>query len=328
MPRIPLLLAVALSFAPSACGSTSGDAASTDARVDTAARDTAPVAETAVDTSSEVADAPHDEATARTLAAAICDPFADCCTKAGLVEDHAACETAVAGFLQRYVDHAEAVGAVPDLAALPACRDAIKLATPTCADLSEDSGMLLVLNTAWQSACFRLVGGALPAGAACLSSLDCAQPANGYGLCSIKASATEGHCESVTFVEAGAPCSSSGPTHAECAPRPNLQCIGTCVEGHKLGEPCFGRLTCTNDLWCDGTNHCLARLPPGAACDGLHDSCQTPGRCEPTTKTCVALAPLAAACSGDEACASRVCRGGTCAPTDAALLPGAAASCR
>ncbi len=274
---------------------------------------------------------PHDVATATALANALCDQFDECCTRAGLVEDHAACTVAVVGFLQPHVDDAIAAGAVPDLSAVPACREAIKAALPLCGDIAHDSGASAYLGNAWAHSCHRIVGGKQAPGATCRTHFDCAQPIDGYGECYRKLGESTGTCRAITFVGLGEPCTRFPMTdvYTECFPQQNVRCYDTCVEAKKLGEACSGRLTCMDDLWCkNGENRCVARLPAGAACDGVFDSCSEPADCDATTLTCRALSPLGGACTTLETCSSRKCTAGRCTPNDVALLPGAAASCR
>jgi hypothetical protein len=142
-------------------------------------------------------------------------------------------------------------------------------------------------------ACKGVFAGTVAPGGACQSSKDCAPSDMGPVECEVDRTAPPLPPMPICVVDppglAGEPCAGPGPNDPTVA---------------------FPHLTCADGLYCDATNHCLARAAQGAACMRV-DECGADLSCE--GGVCTALADLGASCIDDFQCRSRTCYQQACA---------------
>lgn len=203
------------------------------------------------------------------LAHALCDNIAGCCQKAGYVYDDAECvslQLMGIGLPKHAKFSAQQAGVcVQDTANLARSCDRSKLPLDELAP-----------------SCNSVFTGTQPPGAACQTSLDCAEPSNGTAFC------YAGLCVAVTRATAGAPCVQFCNDNGNFNSR-GLGCFDKNGVAKSGGAACF----ISDGLYCSSQSRC-ARLP------GVGQSCAVDSGCKP-----------GAYCSGG-VCRDAVAIGGDC----------------
>jgi hypothetical protein len=155
--------------------------------------------------------------------------------------------------------------------------------------------------------CARAVAGALPAGASCVQTAECALPPSGVVRCD------SGACRQYRVGAEGDACGEVGGNVAVvCRPSDDLYCAaeGVCAPTLPPGAECFHYAACTSPALCDfSQSRCVSPMA-GVPCD--NDTQCVGLRCDPGTSLCVDLLPRGEACTYDEECASGGCLDGTC----------------
>lgn len=244
------------------------------------------------------------------MATALCDGFASCCVSQSYTFDAATCRQQIVGSYAAYLPKS---CVKLDAGRAAACLQALHAPDPMCNEDPED------FHAYFESACDGVIGGTLPLGSACNSSLDCAIQPDGYGECTLGVGETVAYCLLENFSrQLGESCTFS--SKYSCDATKGLWCdwSSKCRARGKEGETCgFGvsdySSPCAEGLYCsDSTGECEVYESVGATC-GEEYACGWKARCD-ASHVCVALAGAGEACSADADCASKKCVDSTCRP--------------
>lgn len=228
-----------------------------------------------------------------------CDSFAQCCSAQGQPVNAQSCASTLSkSFEQSWAELGSKVAF--DEAAAGVCLNALR-ASVRCGSADDE---------AIEDACDRVFIGTVPAGQACESSQECAQPASGRVYCNQgDVNATQGVCtleaegKHATLGEACfSTCDGSSCT-AISSPAPG----GGAAPVDKF---CYRK----DGLYCGPSAVCVQLKALGAACDS-YDSCPVGSICTTDTKVCSPPRPNGSACQRDSECESGDCADGTiCQP--------------
>ena len=172
-------------------------------------------------------------------------------------------------------------------------------------------------NTFTLAACDAALTGALPNGAACSSTLECAD-----GFCDTSATCP-GTCSA--FAQPDADCSATPCGPGQVCDGATSRCVAKTPPGGP-GEPCANDLPyCDPGLRC-AFETCIPRLPTGEPCQSTAD-CATGLYCpppySPLAGSCAPRVPEGQPCAEDAACVP----GTSCAPTVCEPPPSAGEPC-
>lgn len=252
--------------------------------------------------------------------AAICEPIGPCCVDAGYGYDVAKCKASLATGLRQAVDD---LTRDYDAALAGRCLELARTAAGACFE----GGPLAALQ-----ACDRILVPTLAPGTTCVSSAQCAVPADAD-----RAICSDGKCVAVPRGKRGDACggtcrasasggsecwsssSASGPvtcwtedglfcgpdgacrplaalgaacTHGACIPTAYCAADGKCASLGGPGAPCPAYDSCLAGLYCAADSRCGAVKPVGAACVDRAE-CES-GRCDAKTGECAAETILTA----------------------------------
>jgi len=256
---------------------------------------------------------------AQKFADTYCAEVAKCCAQAGIAGNGQLCHFAFTG------------GGSYNAAAGDACLAEMR------AEIAD--GTFCTSGGAAMSACTNVVTvprGHQQPGDTCESDNDCAPSSEGTITC---ASAYTGStwinkCQIRIPGQAGdSPCigtqdgdilSYGGASSTDILPRgyvcdtaDGIECAsGTCVALAAVGATCSYSSNCVRTAYCDGTDHCAARVAAGATCAGSDTSeCAAGYYCPATSpRQCTAKLANGATCSTDDMCTSANCESSTCKP--------------
>jgi hypothetical protein len=219
---------------------------------------------------------------------AVCESFGSCCSKASFTFDSTNCVAARTAEYQQIWGTDSSANSTYDAQAAGDCLAAFK-AVAQCGQ-AEGSG---------NDSCEKILVGKLAAGQPCVSSAECAKPANGDASCSDAngtktcqvyqstpvTRGTEGQACSTDCADANScsifssPGSAPGTTPmalVACYRSEGLFCdAGTCGKLKALGQTCAGFNSCVAGAFCDNsTSRCTAPHPNGAVCQS-NNECQS-----------------------------------------------------
>ena len=223
---------------------------------------------------------------AAAYARAVCDSVRDCCAQSAIPYDRAACLHAT------HLDYAESVSdqiGTYDPDAAGRCVAAAAAVAGTCSATSAEVDQFLLR-------CFNVFHGGRQPGENCLARHDCAGAGDAAGVCFHERCALSKFnvaigdaCQSALgqsvplhigacwnrpdlFCDFGSgTCQPRGALDAACGTWPN-ECLpgsfcdrGTCA-AQPAGYQCKGNDDCSEDAWCDQTEHCAPVKRIGESC--------------------------------------------------------------
>lgn len=202
------------------------------------------------------------------------------------------------------------------------------------------NGTFCTAGAAAASACQDVIknpNGNRQPGQSCDFEDDCAPSSEGEVIC---ASHYDGNdwihqCQLRIRGQAGSPCigtqdgdmfTTMGANNSDeltargyvCHTADGLTCKGdTCVTLAAVGTTCSFTSDCVASAYCDGSDHCAARVAPDGTCTGADTAeCTDDHYCASASpRQCKAKAPTGSPCSDDAMCASNDCNGTTCQPS-------------
>jgi hypothetical protein len=255
---------------------------------------------------------------AEKFADSYCAEVAKCCKQAGISGDGQICHFAFTG------------GGSYNASAGDACLAEVR------AEVA--AGTFCTGGGTAASACDKVMtsaSGKKQPGETCDFESDCAASSEGKVACESADTGSTGisKCQVQMPGKAGDSCigtqdgdtlSFGGSRPTEVAPRAyvcnvadGLECLsGTCVALATVGASCHYSNDCVRTAYCDGTDHCAARIAAGATCTGADtDECAAGTYCPTTSpRQCVAKLAIGASCSSDDMCTSANCESSTCKP--------------
>ena len=216
---------------------------------------------------------------------ATCGETGTCCMNANFPFNRDACVASMTREGQAILRDTSAVRTY-DPAGAARCIDGVRVIFARCTYTS-------TLKDEVQEVCKDIYAGTVALGGACQSEKDCATSEKGPVTCTVDLIASFFLSMPICVVDplgfVGEPCFGPGPNDPSVA---------------------FPHHECADGLYCDMTNHCQARLAPGAPC-GMFEQCVATQSCR--NGTCSPLADLGAPCIDDLQCLSKTCYQQACA---------------
>ncbi|MEZ4220592.1 MAG: hypothetical protein R3B13_06640 [Polyangiaceae bacterium] len=250
---------------------------------------------------------PRDQALQRFIDA-VCGSIAPCCQQSGYTFDDAGCRSMWGQTLQEGVFGYQATTTY-DAALAAQCLDQVTASVNSCG----------ILPTT--TACRGMVKGALPEGASCSASFECAAPAGGDASCS------DAKCVQYPRGKSGEPCGetctegpglttcyggSSTVGTAICFTNDGLACgmSGNCEPLAKGGQPCTSG-GCEAGMFCNG-QACVQQSAAGHTCQNS-DGCVDSAYCDFDTGNCTVKKANGQVCQSSDECAGGRCAENKCA---------------